>query len=141
LFMITMPEETLVLSRFISKAGWVLGNGEGDAMPVTQADLDELWGRVGLSELRGALLRVQELSREFERALRALPPCDQCARARLLEQIRSAGGRLSSEAVNLSILAESVKTTVKAAEDAQCMLETNPPQPCHCPAGECRCHG
>lgn len=93
-------------------------------MPVTQADLDELWRRVGLSELRGAL-----------------PSCDQCARARLLEQIRGAGGRLSSEAVNLSVPAESVKTTVKAAEDAQCTLETNPPQPCRCPAGECRCHG
>lgn len=110
-------------------------------MPVTQTDLDELWRRVGLGELRGALLRVQELSREFEEALRALPSCDQCARAKLLEQIRSTGGRLSSEAVSLSIMAESVKSTVKAVEDAQCMLETNPPQPCHCPAGECLCHG
>lgn len=110
-------------------------------MPVTQADLDGLWKRVGLGELRAALLRVQELNREFERVLGALPSCDQCARAKLLEQIRGVGGRLSSEAVNLSVLAESVKTTVKVAEDAQCMLETNPPQPCRCPAGQCRCHG
>ncbi len=110
-------------------------------MAVTQEDLDGLWKRVGLGQLRAALLRVQGLNREFERVLRLLPSCDQCARAKLLEQIRGAGSRLSSEAVNLSVLAESVKSTVKAAEDAQCMLETNPPQPCHCPHGECRCHG
>ena len=108
---------------------------------VRKAELEELWKRVGLSELRGSVQKAEGLIRDFEEALRALPPCDECARARLLEQIRGTGGRLSGEVVSLSVLAESLKTAMETAEQARQALEGAPPEPCRCPSGGCACHG
>lgn len=107
---------------------------------VSREDLEELWKRVGLSQLRGSVLKAEGLIRDFEEALRALPPCDKCARARLLEQIRGTGGRLSGEVVSLAVLAESLKTTMEVTEQARKALEGDPPEPCRCPDGGCTCH-
>jgi len=105
------------------------------------SDIDALWKRVGLQELREALARTEELIRGFEGALKAMPSCDDCAQVALLDQIRKTGGRLSSETVSLSVLAENLKEAVATAELAQAELGANAPDPCRCPTGLCTCHG
>lgn len=103
-------------------------------------DAEDLWRRVGLDELRCALVRIECLTKQFEQALRALPPCSRCARVSLMEQIRETGGRLSGEAGSLSALAETLKRAVAAAEQTQAALAANAPEACHCTTSRCTCH-
>lgn len=106
-----------------------------------QKDAEGLWRGVGLGELREALKEVEALMRHFEASLRALPPCTACARVNLLQQIRATGSRLGGKIVSLSVLAETLKGAVGAAEQAAAQLAANTPEPCHCPGAQCACHG
>ena len=101
---------------------------------------EDLWRRVGLHELRQALVRTQGLMQEFEQALRTLPPCNACARVNLLEHIHAAGRHLSGEVASLSALAGTLKQAVAAAEQIQTELAANAPAPCRCSSGQCTCH-
>lgn len=103
-------------------------------------DSTELWRRVGLEELRSTLERVQGLTEQFETALRALPPCDTCARSSLLKQLEIAGQRLGSEAISISVLAESLHQAMMAIEKAHKELGETSATPCQCPSGHCTCH-
>lgn len=105
-----------------------------------QEDAEGLWKDVGLEELREALKEVQSLTRHFEASLQALPPCTACARGNLLQQIRSTGSRLSGKIVSLTVLAETLKEAVGAAEQAAAQLEAAAPEPCQCPGARCTCH-
>lgn len=109
-------------------------------MGAGQVDTDDLWRRVGLEELRQALERVTALANEFAGALKALPPCNACARVSLLEQIHTSGRHLSGEAGSLSVLAGALKQAVAAAEQTQAELVANAPSPCRCSSGQCTCH-
>jgi len=111
---------------------------KGDAGTV---DTEELWRRVGLARLREALARVGRLSQEFERLLAALPPCDACARAALLKRLREAGTEVSSEAIYLSVLAQSLHKAVEETHHADRQLGAVEAEPCRCPGGPCTCHG
>ena len=106
----------------------------------SSADVELLWKRVGLKELRSALSQVDELARHFEATLRTLPPCDQCARAVLFEQIQKTGSRLSGKVTTLSALAGTLEDAAKATEKARRDLEKNCPLPCQCKEGACACH-
>jgi hypothetical protein len=103
-------------------------------------DTEELWRRVGLQELRQALIQIEELMYGFEKTLRALPPCNTCARAKLVERIQSDSHRLSREITSLSVLAESLKDALSTTEQCTADLTTNAPAPCQCTGGECTCH-
>lgn len=103
-------------------------------------DSEDIWRRVGLDQLRQALVSTQNLAESFEQSLRALPPCNACARVSLLEQIRTTGGRLSGEVTSLSVLADTLKQAVAAAEKTQIDLIANAPYPCQCSKGQCTCH-
>ncbi len=107
---------------------------------VNSVDSEILWRRIGLKELRQALIGVEVLTRQFEEALRALPTCDECARTVLLEQINAAGSRLSSQVVSLAVLASTLKKAGAKAEEKIGQLMERPPDPCHCPSRECTCH-
>jgi hypothetical protein len=102
--------------------------------------VERIWRRLGLEELRKALQKVEKLSRQFEGLLKVLPPCNDCARSALLEQIRSSGRSLGIEIVSLTSLAESLREAVEAAEKERSQLMEAPPVPCICPAGLCTCH-
>ena len=95
---------------------------------------------MGLHELRQALGRVTQDAQRFEQALRALPACDACAHATLLEYIGKTGRRLGSEAANLAILAETIKRAVATAEAAQARLTMTAPAPYRCQSEPCACH-
>src|SRR3989338_3167269 len=99
---------------------------------IPELNSEDLWRRVGLDELRQALVRTQGLIQEFEQALRTLPPCNACARVSLLEQIHTAGRHLSGEAASLSVLAGVLTQAVAAAEQTQTELAANAPSPCRC---------
>lgn len=103
-------------------------------------DSEDIWRRVGLEELRQALVRAQGLIEQFEQALHTLPPCNTCARVNLLEQISTAGHHLSGEVTSLSVLASTLKQAVATAEQTQAELAANAPDPCQCSTGECTCH-
>lgn len=106
----------------------------------TGMDAEQLWRRVGLDELRQALRRIEELMYGFEKTLRSLPPCDACARAKLVERIQSDSNRLSREMTSLSVLAETLKDTLGTTEQCTAALTANPPAPCRCTGGPCTCH-
>ncbi len=101
---------------------------------------EALWKRVGLEELREVLLRVMALTQEFEQALKALPPCDSCARAALLDRIETSGRKLASAAVGVSTLAEVLRQAQVTLEAAQKELERCAPETCACPPGACTCN-
>lgn len=109
--------------------------------PNKNSDIEELWGRVGLEELQQAVGKIHQLMCDFEETLKGLPSCNQCAKAELLERVRVAGTRLSSEAVSLTVLAESLKEAAAIAEKSRQCLTADPPSPCRCPKGNCACHG
>ena len=100
---------------------------------------EDLWKRVGLEELRQALEHVTVLAREFEEALKALPPCDACARALLLERIEASGRRLGSAAISVSTLADMLHQAHATAELARQELARCAPESCACPPGRCTC--
>ena len=102
-------------------------------------DGNVIWKRLGLEELRLALTRVIAFAEEFEGALRALPPCDSCARAALLDKIEASGRELGGAAISVSTLAEVLRCAQAAAESAQVELERCRPETCACPAGRCTC--
>lgn len=101
---------------------------------------EALWKRVGLEELRAALLRITRLALEFEEALKALPPCDSCARASLLEKIEASGRELGGAAITVSSLADVLRQAQETAEAACKELGTCAPEACACPPGRCACN-
>jgi hypothetical protein len=103
-------------------------------------DSDDLWRRVGLGELRNALKQVERLTQTFEQALRALPPCNTCARGSLLQQIHTASSHLGRELVGVTMLASALKEAVVAAEQTHAELVAHAPNPCRCATGPCACH-
>ncbi|MBI3996446.1 MAG: hypothetical protein HY352_02180 [Candidatus Omnitrophica bacterium] len=107
---------------------------------IPELNSEDLWRRVGLDELRQALVRTRGLMEQFEQALRMLPPCNACARVALLERIDAAGQGLSGEIIGLSVLASTLKQAVAAAEHTQAELGANTPEPCRCSSGQCTCH-
>ena len=110
-------------------------------MPSTHSsETEHLWKRVGLEELRRALSRIEALTTSFEHALQKLPPCSKCARAHLLERIRTASGELSSETASLSVPAATLQQAAAAAEQTEADLMANEPKPCRCEGGPCTCH-
>ncbi len=104
-------------------------------------DVERLWKRVGLQELRQNLKRAETLIDAFEQALKSLPSCDECAKGALLEQIRVTSKEVGIEAVSLSVLAEAMREAVTVAEETQSELHANAPDPCRCAGERCRCHG
>ena len=110
---------------------------EGQGM---KEEVNRLWRRIGLDDLRLHLENVNSLAHGFEGALQALPTCSECARATLFEQIRETGSQLGSEVISLSALAETLKEAVAAAEALQSELVKNPPPPCRCEGNPCFCH-
>ena len=100
---------------------------------------EALWKRVGLEELREALLCVMRLAAEFEEALKALPPCDSCARAVLLERIEVGGRKLGGEAISVSMLAEVLRQAQVTLEAAHEELIRCAAESCACPPGTCTC--
>lgn len=107
---------------------------------VQQIDSEDLWRRVGLNELRQALVRARDLMERLDQALRTLPPCNTCARISLLEQIHTVGRYLGNEVSSLSVLASTLKQAVAAVEQTQAELIENAPVPCQCSTGQCTCH-
>ena len=89
--------------------------------------------------MREALRRVATLVEEFEGALKALPPCDACARATLLERIEASGRRLGGAAISVSTLADALRQAQSTAERAQQELARCAPETCACPPGRCSC--
>ena len=108
--------------------------------PTREVDSDELWRRVGLAELRQALVRTEELMVRFEQTLQTLPPCTTCARAKLLEQLERQTGRLAQEMTGLAVLATTLKQTLVTLEQAEAALQQNVPAPCRCRTDVCTCH-
>ena len=104
-----------------------------------EVDSQDVWKRVGLEELREALRRVTTLVEEFEGALKALPPCDACARAALLERIETSGRRLGGAAISVSTLADVLRRAQSTAERARQELARCAPEACACPPGQCSC--
>ena len=107
--------------------------------PPPGINTEDVWKRVGLEELRQALERVTVLAKAFEEALQALPPCDACARALLLERIESSGRRLGGAAISVSMLADVLRQAQATAEDARQELQRCAPESCACPPGRCAC--
>jgi hypothetical protein len=103
-------------------------------------DSSRLWKRVGLHELRGQLEHVASAAKRFEQALKELPSCDECAKLALLDYIQSTGRKLGTQVASLSVLAESLKSTVDAVQGYQIELTANPPRPCQCKSDRCSCH-
>lgn len=103
-------------------------------------DLDKIWSRVGLQELRSALRKIEDLSAQFEKTLSDLPVCDQCAHLRLLEEIQKKGKDLGGEVISLVSLAESLKNAVVIAEKTQEKLVEQCPETCQCHEDQCTCH-
>lgn len=101
---------------------------------------EALWKRVGLEELRAALLSVTRLAVELEEALRDLPPCDSCARAALLAKIETSGRKLGGAAITISTLADILRQAQETVEAACKELETCAPEACACPPGRCTCN-
>jgi len=108
--------------------------------PVDDLDTNELWRRVGLEELRASIRKVESASREFERILRELPPCNRCARASLLRQIQDSGAHLSSKSGSISALAAVVKESVEQFEIELENFESETISECACSSGPCTCH-
>ena len=108
--------------------------------PTREVDAEELWRRVGLAELRQALVRTEELMVRFEHTLHALPPCTTCARAKLLEQLERQTGRLAQEMTGLAVLAATLKQTLATLEQTQAGLQRDAPAPCRCRTDVCTCH-
>lgn len=109
--------------------------------PVSREELEELWKRVGLGELRSALEKVEGLRQDLERLLGDLPACDKCARAALMKQIEQAGIRLGGEVMGLTTMAASLQKTLAQAEGAVSQWVSQPAAPCRCAGEPCRCHG
>ena len=101
---------------------------------------EDLWKQVGLQELRHSLDRVRVLADHFEQLLGTLPPCQGCARATLLQEIRTAGGQLGSKIISLTVLAETMREALVTAQQADAELAANAPGPCRCPGEVCTCH-
>ena len=107
---------------------------------VQQPDTADLWRRLGLDELRRSLQHVEGLIHSFEQIVRTLPPCNGCARLKLIAQIEATSKQLSGEVAGVSALAETLKAAVAVAEHTQTELSANAPEPCQCSAGQCTCH-
>lgn len=101
--------------------------------------VEDLWSEIGLQELRSALGRINGLAQDFEHALRLLPPCRSCARAALLEPIRTTGSQLSGAVIGLAALAQTLRQTMKTVEETRGQLAADAPAPCRCPSGPCTC--
>ena len=82
-------------------------------------DALELWGQVGLEELRLALDDVKVSMRRFEQSLQAMPPGDAYPHPSWLEDVQRTGTRLGREVVSLAVLAEILKEAVVTAEQTQ----------------------
>jgi hypothetical protein len=104
-----------------------------------QKEIDRLWRHVGLEALRERLSEVEKSAAHFERALRALPTCDKCARLSLFEHIEQTGKRLGSQVISLTALTETLKSTVDTAEKLAAKLSQEVPGPCRCAEEECTC--
>ena len=103
-------------------------------------DTDAIWRRVGLEELRQALRHIEDAMGSFQKTVQGLPPCNTCARARLLEHIRATSHRLGTEVVSLSVLADAMRMALEHAERTQARLMAQPPDPCRCDDRPCTCH-
>ena len=104
------------------------------------SESNEIWKRVGLHELRKELQNVVASAERFELALRELPSCDKCAKLALLEHIQNTGRKLGTQVASLSVLAESLKSTVEITENIKTQLTENIPQSCKCQGKKCSCH-
>jgi len=103
-------------------------------------DSNRIWKRVGLHDLRSQLENVVSAAKHFEQALKELPSCDECAKFALLEYIQNTGRKLGAQAASLSVLAESLKSTIDAVHNYRTELAENPPHPCNCKGDHCSCH-
>ena len=103
-------------------------------------DSSRLWKRIGLHELRSQLENVVGAAKRFEQALKELPTCDECAKLALLEHIQNTGRKLGTQAASLSVLAESLKSSVNAVQSYQLRLTEHEPHPCRCKGSPCSCH-
>lgn len=108
--------------------------------PVRVLDSDELWRRVGLAELRQALVRTEELLVRFEQTLQTLPPCTKCAHSQVLGQLETETAGLSREMTGLAALAHAIRESAVALERTHAQLRRDAPAPCQCRAGTCTCH-
>lgn len=103
-------------------------------------EIEELWKNIGLEELRSALGRVDVSFRRFEKALAALPACNECAKTALLSEIETSGTELGGEVVGLLSLAGTLKAAVAAVEKTHAEFLQNCPEPCRCSGPTCTCH-
>ena len=103
-------------------------------------DNEQIWKRLGLEELRHALVTVVASAQRFEQALRKLPDCDACARVALLENIVDSGKTLGSEVINLTALTGTLKKAVAETEKIQEQLGRNASDSCGCGDSKCNCH-
>lgn len=111
------------------------------AMNPPALDSEDLWRRVGLGELRKAIVQAEAQVRQFEQALRCLPPCDACARGQLLEQLQLTSSRVGREVAGVSMLAGALREAVTAVEQLPETLAAKTPEPCRCRQGQsCTCH-
>ncbi len=106
-----------------------------------QMDLERLWRRVGLEELRKALGRIRDLERVFEKMLADLPVCDDCARRILFEKLERAGIQLGGEVFNVTTLAASLQKALAVLEKSRTDLAGSLSHTCRCPQEPCACHG
>jgi DNA repair ATPase RecN len=105
-----------------------------------EVDSAELWGRLGLAELRRALIQTEQLMARFEQTLHALPPCTKCAHSQLLQRLETETAQLGRDMTSLSVLAESIRQALQAVEQADASLRRSAPSPCRCTSGSCTCH-
>lgn|SRR3989338_9002497 len=107
---------------------------------MTNDDMEQIWKRLGLDELRQALVTVVVSAQRFEQALRKLPSCNACARVGLLENIEDSGKTLGSEVIDLTVLAATLKNAVAKTEKTKEQLEKNVLHSCGCGEQKCSCH-
>lgn len=103
-------------------------------------DIEKLWKRIGLGELRKQLKSVIQTIEEFEQTVKLLPGCDQCAKVALLEHIEKEGRRLGTQVMSLTALTSTLKGASNAAETLERKFLDTMPHPCQCGETPCTCH-
>ncbi len=106
----------------------------------SDVDAEHLWRRVGLDELHKIFKDIEEKFKLFSALLHSLPPCDECAKLILIEEIEKTGRKLNAQVAGLTSLAETLRSSFEITEKLKTNLVENAPHLCQCKQGNCICH-
>lgn len=102
-------------------------------------EAEQLWRRIGLEELRQAIKKTRQTMDDFERTVEALPDCEHCARAAILQEVGHSSAALERSVIGVNLLASVLQETVAAVDKAKQTTAGRPVTACRCPAGPCQC--